>query len=401
MDTTGRSSWLAGGWLGLVEKKQGPAATCATKPSQSHMARALSSLAAVSGHKAEGQPRSPSLRGSAESRMAANQAAPSPCHKANSQQPAQPYRKCLCPPPHAAASISLRVLLLFALRHQFDDYLVFGVCHLPQVFLRAPEGGQRQQESGENLPTRFGKTLSASFPRSPRPLRPKPLLPAAAQDHGAVFKAEEAGPEDPRAPGGVYAPGNTAGAGPAGTTSPCFPARPGTSIHGVCWYAHLPGAGSDVGNACQIPPQHYPHADAAPRLPERDEFEAFARHLQDAAIHIQQQTLKPKHSSVSVLMLRWEEDTSVEQDLLALERVFRERYHYQTDRWAIPTVPNPSTKLGVRMASFLDNARPDHLLVIYYAGHGYVGPDNQLFWARWVAPGVPVRAVLSGLTTAA
>ncbi|AEO62234.1 uncharacterized protein THITE_2106180 [Thermothielavioides terrestris NRRL 8126] len=131
----------------------------------------------------------------------------------------------------------------------------------------------------------------------------------------------------------------------------------------------------------QVPPQHYPHAEPAPRLPERDEFEAFARHLQDAAIHIQQQTLRPKHTSVSVLMLRWEEDTSVEQDLLALEKVFRERYHYHTVKWAIPTVPNPSTKLGIQIASFLDNARPDHLLIIYYAGHGYVGPDNQLYWA--------------------
>ncbi|KAK4121041.1 hypothetical protein N657DRAFT_683158 [Parathielavia appendiculata] len=131
----------------------------------------------------------------------------------------------------------------------------------------------------------------------------------------------------------------------------------------------------------QIAQQHDPPTEAVPRLTERDEFEAFARHLQDAAIYIQQQTLKPKHTSVSVLMLRWEEDTSVEPDLLALENVFRERYHYHTEKWAIPTVPNPSIKLGVQMASFLENARPDHLLVIYYAGHGYVGPDNQLYWA--------------------
>lgn len=99
-------------------------------------------------------------------------------------------------------------------------------------------------------------------------------------------------------------------------------------------------------------------------------------------MHIYNQTLRPHYTSVSVLLLRWEEDTSVEPDLLALEKVFRERYKFQTDKWAIPTVPNPSIKLGVQMASFLDNARPDHLLIIYYAGHGYVGPDNQLFWAR-------------------
>ncbi|CAP72575.1 uncharacterized protein PODANS_2_70 [Podospora anserina S mat+] len=131
----------------------------------------------------------------------------------------------------------------------------------------------------------------------------------------------------------------------------------------------------------QLPPPHYAPTETVAPPPERHEFEAFARHLQDAAMHIHQQTLKPQHTSVSVLMLRWEDDTSVEQDLLALEKVFIERYNYHTDKWAIPTVPNPSIKLGVQMASFLDNARPDHLLIIYYAGHGYVGSDNQLYWA--------------------
>ena len=45
-------------------------------------------------------------------------------------------------------------------------------------------------------------------------------------------------------------------------------------------------------------------------------------------MHIYNQTLKPQHGSVSVLMLRWEEDTSVEPDLVALEKVFRERFYY-------------------------------------------------------------------------
>ena len=99
---------------------------------------------------------------------------------------------------------------------------------------------------------------------------------------------------------------------------------------------------------------------------------------------IQRSAERPPYTSVSVLLLRWEEDTSVEPELLALERVFRGQYNYRTERWTIPSVPNPSIKLGVQMASFLENARPDHLLIIYYAGHGYVGPDEQLYWARWV-----------------
>ena len=95
---------------------------------------------------------------------------------------------------------------------------------------------------------------------------------------------------------------------------------------------------------------------------------------------IKRQTERPSYSDVSVLLLRWEDDESVEEDLSSLEKVFRS-YNYDTQQWKIPTVPNPSIKLGVQMASFLENARPDHLLIIYYAGYGYVGSDSQLYWA--------------------
>lgn len=96
---------------------------------------------------------------------------------------------------------------------------------------------------------------------------------------------------------------------------------------------------------------------------------------------IQRQTERPPYANVSVLLLRWDEDTTVESDLVALEQVLSERYNYRTERWSIPTVANPSIKLGVQMASFLENARANHLLIIYYVGYGYVGSDNQLYWA--------------------
>ncbi|CAM1501166.1 Fc.00g103280.m01.CDS01 [Cosmosporella sp. VM-42] len=127
------------------------------------------------------------------------------------------------------------------------------------------------------------------------------------------------------------------------------------------------------------PQQHYPVQETP--LAERHDFESFARHLQDAAMLIQRQTERPSYTDVSVLLLRWEEDESVNEDLLALEQLLQKQYNYHTERWQIPTVPNPSIKLGVQMASFLEHARPNHLLIIYYAGHGYVGPDGQLYWA--------------------
>jgi hypothetical protein len=120
--------------------------------------------------------------------------------------------------------------------------------------------------------------------------------------------------------------------------------------------------------------------DAAPP-PERTDFESFARHLQDAAMLIYAQANRSPYTSVSVLLLRWEDDLSVEQDLLQLQKVFRERFNYRTESWSIPSCANPSIKLTMQMASYIEYARSDHLLIVYYAGYGFVGPDHHLYWA--------------------
>ncbi|KAF3057959.1 hypothetical protein GL218_05574 [Daldinia childiae] len=116
------------------------------------------------------------------------------------------------------------------------------------------------------------------------------------------------------------------------------------------------------------PAQLYQVQEAPPPPPERHEFESFARHLQDAAMLIYRQTQKSPYTKTSVLILRWEEDNAVEHDLASLDQVLCDRYNYRTERFNIPTGLNPSVKLGVCMASFLENAAPDHLLIIYYAG---------------------------------
>jgi len=96
---------------------------------------------------------------------------------------------------------------------------------------------------------------------------------------------------------------------------------------------------------------------------------------------IQRQTERPPYSEVSVLLLKWEGDTSSDEETTVLESVLRNTYHFHTQRWEIPSCPNPSIKLGVQIASFLENPRPDHLLIIHYAGHGFVGQDGQFYWA--------------------
>ncbi|KAI0394684.1 hypothetical protein F5Y17DRAFT_244789 [Xylariaceae sp. FL0594] len=127
------------------------------------------------------------------------------------------------------------------------------------------------------------------------------------------------------------------------------------------------------------PAQLYPPQDTQPS--DRPIFECFARHLQDAAMLIGEQGQRLRYRKVSVLLLRWEDDAATELDLVALEQVLRERYGYSTERWNIPTISNPYLRLGIRMASFLEQAGPDHLLVIHYAGYSFNGPDKQLYWA--------------------
>lgn len=103
---------------------------------------------------------------------------------------------------------------------------------------------------------------------------------------------------------------------------------------------------------------------------------------------IQRQSERPPYKDVSVLLLNWQDDLAVEADLVALEQTFQKHYNFGTQRWQIPTVPNPSIKLGIRLASFLENAKPDHLLIIYYVGHGFASHDGQLYWT-WCVDGVP------------
>ncbi|KAI0206880.1 hypothetical protein F4808DRAFT_10670 [Astrocystis sublimbata] len=130
------------------------------------------------------------------------------------------------------------------------------------------------------------------------------------------------------------------------------------------------------------PSQHYQQQDTEPPPPpERQDFEHFARHLQDAMMLLYSQSQRSPYSKVSALLLRWEDDMTAELDLVALEQVLREHYGFRTDRWVIPATASPSIKMGVRLASFLESAGPEHLLVIHYAGHSYVGTDKQLYWA--------------------
>lgn len=97
------------------------------------------------------------------------------------------------------------------------------------------------------------------------------------------------------------------------------------------------------------------------------------------------QANRASYASASVLLLRWEDDTSVTADVQALHAVLQDRFNFRTTHWSIPTCPNPLAKLTLQLAQQIDFARPDHLLIIYYAGYGFVGSDSHLYWAWYVS----------------
>ncbi|TQV90092.1 C2H2 finger domain-containing protein [Cordyceps javanica] len=121
----------------------------------------------------------------------------------------------------------------------------------------------------------------------------------------------------------------------------------------------------------------------APHHSQRHVFEAFARHLHDAAMLINRQGAQPStsYTNVSVLSLGWQNDSAALENIRVLQQVFVTKYRYYTQTWQIPTLPGASLKLETRIASFLENAPPKHLLIIYYSGHGYRASDGQLYWA--------------------
>lgn len=108
-----------------------------------------------------------------------------------------------------------------------------------------------------------------------------------------------------------------------------------------------------------------------------DNFEEFFEHLNRAAKSVLP-SVSRRHSDAFVLLLRWEDDDlGTETELNDLEDVFRGVYHYNTERYLIPS-SDPTTQLEYRLNDFRrahDNGT--NLLIIYYGGHGFLDYNKQ------------------------
>ena len=93
---------------------------------------------------------------------------------------------------------------------------------------------------------------------------------------------------------------------------------------------------------------------------------------------------KYRYQEVHVLLLSWEDDDlGVVDEVVELEDVFRKDYGCQTvERWEIPSL-KPYSNLEDKLYLFKKNySSSDNLLIVYYAGHGYL--DYSRLW-KWAA----------------
>lgn len=71
----------------------------------------------------------------------------------------------------------------------------------------------------------------------------------------------------------------------------------------------------------------------------------------------------------------------------ALHQIFDEDFHFETEFFQIPSV-KWETALNTKVANFVyEYDNPDNMVIVYYAGHGYVGHETrQLKLSAYVEP---------------
>lgn len=98
----------------------------------------------------------------------------------------------------------------------------------------------------------------------------------------------------------------------------------------------------------------------------------------NSALDFEDWQIRNEYKSVSVLALYWQDadHPGFQQEARSLGRLFSKKFHYDVDYFAIPSA-NSHVELDTRINLLLQQrGHLDHLLIIYYGGHG--DPDNNI-----------------------
>lgn len=111
----------------------------------------------------------------------------------------------------------------------------------------------------------------------------------------------------------------------------------------------------------------------------------FSKDLSAAVAAVWTTRHENRYSDIQVLILSWEDDDlGVYKEIDVLHETFRELYNYQVTEWLIPKL-KPERKLSLQIGEFLDkHDSKENLLIIYYAGHGFLNDQRVPMWAAYV-----------------
>lgn len=91
------------------------------------------------------------------------------------------------------------------------------------------------------------------------------------------------------------------------------------------------------------------------------------------------------YSDVGALLIRWDDeldtDLKCKEEVDELDKLFKEKYGFDTSVVKLTSSPNPQQQLLDAMAELIpryDGPSDSHLLIIYYSGHSKINRHGEL-----------------------
>lgn len=115
------------------------------------------------------------------------------------------------------------------------------------------------------------------------------------------------------------------------------------------------------------------------------DIQQFSKDLSAAVQAVWPTRHESRYADVQILILSWEDDDlGVSEEIEDLQKTFHDLFNYQVTEWLIPQ-HKPERKLNLEVGKFLEkHDNKDHLLIVYYAGHGFLNQQRVPMWAAYV-----------------
>ena len=83
-----------------------------------------------------------------------------------------------------------------------------------------------------------------------------------------------------------------------------------------------------------------------------------------------------------MVLLNWlEDDLGTIDELIKLEKLFKDWFDYSAEVWRIPSSQQAEWELDQKLSIVTGQYRGgDDLLIVYYGGHGEEDPNHQSIW---------------------